>query len=88
MTDRVCKEMNYFCFPCKSLPGGLRYPDITLLIWGMEFLPSSLSDACPTRELWEEGGVAVPPRAFVALPGDVSLRAEQRELMLALLFTP
>lgn len=43
----------------------------------MEFLPSSPSDVCPTREVPAEAGVAVPPRGFVALSGFVSLGVER-----------
>lgn len=57
-------------------PGGYII-QITLLIWGMEFLPSPLSDVCPTRELLEEAGVAMLPGGFVALSGFVLLGVEQ-----------
>jgi len=72
--DTIHKELNFCCcFPCRSLPGGC----ITQITGGLEFLPSSLSGVCRTRELLEEAGLAVPPHGFVALSGFVSLKVKQ-----------
>lgn len=75
--DRVHKELNFFVVLHADLSPGGCITQITLLIWGMEFLPGSLSDVCATRELLEEAGMAVPPCGSVALSSFVSLGVEQ-----------
>lgn len=76
-SDRVHKELSFPVVLHADLSPGGCITQITLLIWGMEFLPSLLSDVCATRELRGEAGMALPPRGFVALSGFVWLRVEQ-----------